>query len=100
HTSFSRDWSSDVCSSDLPFAQIDGPAAQTVTPVGALTLRYSGEDELAFDYSVDGINQGKTLSRFPFGARSFACATSATQNRADRSEERRVGNECRTERSV
>jgi alpha-tubulin suppressor-like RCC1 family protein/Tol biopolymer transport system component len=66
-----------------PFAQIDGPAAQTVTPVGALTLRYSGEDELAFDYSVDGISQSKTLRRFPFGARTFACSTSTTQSRAD-----------------
>lgn len=66
-----------------PFAQIDGPAAQTITPVGALTLRYNGEDELAFDYTVDGISQSKSLSRFPFGARTFACSTSTTQSRAD-----------------
>ncbi|MCK7594613.1 hypothetical protein [Pseudomarimonas salicorniae] len=66
-----------------PLAQIDGPAAQSVTPVGELTLRYSGEDELAFDYTVGGISQSKTLSRFPFGNRTFACSTSATLSRAD-----------------
>jgi alpha-tubulin suppressor-like RCC1 family protein/Tol biopolymer transport system component len=66
-----------------PFAEIDGPAAQTITPVGTLSLRYSGEDELAFDYTVDGISQSKSLSRFPFGARTFACSTSTTQSRAD-----------------
>src|SRR5690606_40241520 len=28
HTSFSRDWSSDVCSSDLPLADLDTPIAR------------------------------------------------------------------------
>lgn len=65
-----------------PFAQINGPAAQSITPVGSLTLRYRGDDELGFEYSVDGISQSKTLARFPLGQRTFACATAASADRS------------------
>lgn len=65
-----------------PLAQIDGPAAQSVTPVGSLILRYRGDDELGFDYTVDGITQSKTLARFPLGQRTFACATAADADRS------------------
>src|SRR5690606_39893972 len=66
HTRFSRDWSSDVCSSDLWFAV--GIDYGTTNPFAALTL---------------GLGADKRL----YLAREW---------RWDRSEERRVGKECRS----
>src|SRR5690606_40159348 len=61
HTSFSRDWSSDVCSSDLSDVVLSAKR------------KLSGGDETVQSYSA-------VMSRIPFS----------------RSEERRVGKECRT----
>src|SRR5690606_40982183 len=63
HTRFSRDWSSDVCSSDLHLRWV--PTARTILP-------------------SDGRRYWEVLCA-PGGAASF-----------DRSEERRVGKECRS----
>src|SRR5207342_3709657 len=64
HTRFSRDWSSDVCSSDLAGA-----------PGGALDQEHLGPVRVPGDHDLAGAD--------PAGP-------------ADRSEERRVGKECRS----
>ncbi len=66
-----------------PFDRIDGPAATSATPIGNVVLRYSGEDTLAFQYTALGTTQTKTLGRFPFGARTFACTASPDASRDD-----------------
>src|SRR5690606_40806700 len=81
HTRFSRDWSSDVCSSDLN-AAIETATGRTLTIEGIVngaTLRGPGAFHLG---------GGATMAN----ATSLA-GTTITQ---DRSEERRVGKECRT----
>src|SRR5699024_11283721 len=71
HTRSKRDWSSDVCSSDLGQCQVDGT-------IRALTQ----EVNVAIQQEVRRIAEGI--------AHSFACQV--------RSEERRVGKECRSQR--
>src|SRR5205809_7484130 len=66
HTRCSRDWSSDVCSSDL-------------------TLDRMSPQERSFDHVVRQLGPGRFAVR--------------EQYRRDRSEERRVGKECRSRRS-
>src|SRR2546429_9797555 len=70
HTRCSRDWSSDVCSSDLLRKGTSGPSASTL-------LRSS----VAFA----DCNAASAACRFAVAARTAA-----------RSEERRVGKECRS----
>src|SRR5690606_40728202 len=81
HTRFSRDWSSDVCSSDLTRLAICSTTAVTVrcTPSRRLRARRSGA---AFRWS-------------PLACRKPSITTSKA-----RSEERRVGKECRSRRST
>ena len=59
-----------------PFDRIEGPAVQSATNVGSATLRFQGDKALDFAYTVDGITQQKTLTAFPYGARTFACTAS------------------------
>src|SRR5258707_10858076 len=81
HTRYWRDWSSDVCSSDLP------PSITATTPTSAAS-------PVASPRSGNGSAPIRTSS----------CSTSATSIRAPRSastrrarsEERRVGKECRS----
>src|SRR5207302_8344890 len=77
HTRFSRDWSSDVCSSDLFTA--------TDTTSGAIKLRDG----------VATLTVGNTVSA---DAPGFTPAITGVTGPADitRSEERRVGKECRS----
>src|SRR5690606_39647800 len=80
HTRFSRDWSSDVCSSDLFVRAI----IEVARGMGKLTVAEFVEDEATLqmlrEMGVDMV-QGYHLGR----------------PRADhRSEERRVGKECRS----
>src|SRR5690606_41190929 len=75
HTRFSRDWSSDVCSSDL-FSRFDQLQKELVVQSQAVKLRRDEWADEAFA-PVDSI----------FGAL------------IKRSEERRVGKECRSRRS-
>src|SRR5690606_40206485 len=68
HTRFSRDWSSDVCSSDLPeLAAMSGPGFKDLTRLA------SGEPEMSHDIFLTN-----------------------RENVLHRSEERRVGKECRS----
>src|SRR5690606_39459017 len=59
HTRFSRDWSSDVCSSDLP-------AAYTATfPHGGMIIRFS--DATSFEaFTSDGVSIGNGVIGTPF----------------------------------
>src|SRR5690606_41057917 len=70
HTRFSRDWSSDVCSSDL------------FLPPGS--LRYSLPAKACFDFAGA-----------PVPAKCHALLCKGARLRRGRSEERRVGKECR-----
>src|SRR5206468_8520329 len=72
HTRSDRDWSSDVCSSDLRFVQLDEKGA-------------------------------KEIAKDPAGYKASLEASLAVLRRVDwtpRSEERRVGKECRARWSV
>src|SRR5690606_39445198 len=80
HTRFSRDWSSDVCSSDLPPQSSVG----TMSNMGALRFR-------------DGrLSPGAAGARCPDRAHASAACPPPATTAPDRSEERRVGKECRS----
>src|SRR5436309_11859951 len=73
HTRFSRDWSSDVCSSDLSsFSVCAGPI-----------VRFGNEDQRR--RYLPRLAKGEILGGF-----------SLTEPDSGRSEERRVGKECRS----
>src|SRR5207249_9564544 len=84
HTRSKRDWSSDVCSSDL------GALRGSLVVVGSSDFasdpyaRYTPENHVFVENAIDWLAQDDAL----IGIRS--------KNRAPRSEERRVGKECRT----
>src|SRR5690349_23382457 len=81
HTRSLRDWSSDVCSSDLP-RQID-TGAGSVSDVNTITTPRGG----VTDFGYEAGDRGNVTSRLDPGV-----DTPATT----RSEERRVGKECRS----
>src|SRR5207253_7003561 len=78
HTRWPRDWSSDVCSSDLPARENSIRGNMSFTPV-LLTLRQRQEVRRAID---------DVASRYKWKIHNVAV-------QQDRSEERRVGKECR-----
>src|SRR5690606_39653927 len=82
HTRFSRDWSSDVCSSDLDFLNL-------------FPILFNQEDPVAFFCKVFDKIQAY-LSSTNYNYKHYA--TSIFNNlifSKSRSEERRVGKECR-----
>src|SRR5207249_5600875 len=91
-----RDWSSDVCSSDLPW-----PVAIASTVLGILMI--AGADVDARTYLLpDAVTFGAALAGIvaapfidPLGAWSDPWLAGASAVARARSEERRVGNECR-----
>src|SRR5690606_40182715 len=92
HTRFSRDWSSDVCSSDLNESKsyrFNGswevePETDFTIPLGAGAIISTPTDVTKF---ADNLFAGKLL-------KPESVEVMKTIN--DRSEERRVGKECRT----
>src|SRR5690606_40784306 len=82
HTRFSRDWSSDVCSSDLP----------SKIPRVSFVLALFVGDARPMDVASD--RYGSLVHGFETSAKRGG------QRRYLRSEERRVGKECRTWRST
>src|SRR5690606_39961763 len=88
HTRFSRDWSSDVCSSDL--VQI---ISLCETEICAYIRAHEGENTI---HTVS-ISQGKKISLIYFSFFSLLCRPNAFHTR---SEERRVGKECRSRSSL
>src|SRR5690606_40422410 len=86
HTRFSRDWSSDVCSSDLDeFFRDSLLTLPDISKVGA-------EDYFSYLETMFGSNLGE--AHRPFLEHLIAIAYLKKM----RSEERRVGKECRTRR--
>src|SRR5437764_11778652 len=83
HTRYIGDWSSDVCSSDLP------PRSRGVVPVQAAQRDLGGLVE-------DG-ETGHHLGEL-VGQVDLLPANRGDDHRRTRSEERRVGKECRSER--
>src|SRR5690606_39482321 len=85
HTRFSRDWSSDVCSSDLPGIRVAAVAAMgpamNEAPVGV------------FDSGVGGLSVLREIHQ-------LLPAESLLYVADSRSEERRVGKECRARGSA
>src|SRR5207302_2784570 len=92
HTRFSRDWSSDVCSSDLARAGSTkhSPIAVAVT-----------SDKMAAQGNAGGCREWERIPHSgdrkgrPYGRRG---SVHVTEGRPYRSEERRVGKEGRTAR--
>src|SRR2546421_3173486 len=83
HTRSDRDWSSDVCSSDLLCGH---PNANSVasTPAGTRIATKAGAIVWAKKYSMSSTSWVATPTRSP------------ERRRVRRSEERRVGKECRS----
>src|SRR5690606_40135468 len=92
HTRFSRDWSSDVCSSDLATdvtVPIDIPPA-----ANRATLTLANGDVIMLDSASDGqlaVQQGTRILKEADRIIYEGNRTPANE----RSEERRVGKECR-----
>src|SRR5204863_6061616 len=83
HTRSLRDWSSDVCSSDLPVSvPAEGP-----TP---LEMLLSGADARAVGACVETLEAGQKQ------AIALAFFQGLSHGELSRSEERRVGKECRS----
>src|SRR5690606_40443276 len=82
HTRFSRDWSSDVCSSDLP----DG----LVLATGSLP-RMDGLQAANPGQPLRGMNDPRVISSW-----DLFMQPSLAEGLSKRSEERRVGKECRS----
>src|SRR2546421_6447557 len=80
HTRSDRDWSSDVCSSDLDVAALLSPSGPVARALGSFEDRPSQRDMAA--YVSDLYNDG--------GVGMLEAGTGV------RSEERRVGKECRS----
>src|SRR3712207_8347923 len=86
HTRYWRDWSSDVCSSDLT-------ADKVINSVGRLTRQlHDTLAELGYDRHIQECAAG-TL---PDARARIAYVVTLTEQAASRSEERRVGKECRS----
>src|SRR5690606_41044371 len=81
HTRFSRDWSSDVCSSDLT---MQGGMAQLVGEIGSVAAR-----------TESNLNANTSLLNSLEAKRNNLSAVNKDEEAANRSEERRVGKECR-----
>src|SRR5690606_39769245 len=80
HTRFSRDWSSDVCSSDLNGAP----------NVGSSTVVFGDDTTNRFASAQDALMYRVFNSAYPTAVNPVGTT------RKIRSEERRVGKECRT----
>src|SRR5690606_41169498 len=91
HTSLSRDWSSDVCSSDLPAAPQDVTvqcADDVPAPVG-LTAIDNCDGEIPAQ-PIDDITPGDCPNRFTV-VRTWTFTDLCGNTSSVRSEERRVG---------
>src|SRR5690606_40462473 len=96
HTRFSRDWSSDVCSSDLESV----PAETSIKVETQLSFdggsTWEDYEEATNGKGIPGINQQTDLSNALL--RYKAILTTNDDTVTPRSEERRVGKECRSRR--
>src|SRR2546426_2512420 len=79
HTRLQGDWSSDVCSSDLEY--LGEPAGLVIELDDGFKLYFAGDTNVFGDMQLIGRIYRPDLAVLPIG---------------DRSEERRVGKECRS----
>src|SRR5207253_3435200 len=92
HTRWPRDWSSDVCSSDLFSLWVEKTALEMADAVIAVSGETKRDIERLFHVDparVHVIHNGIDLNQYR------KVDSTATLNRYDRSEERRVGKEWR-----
>src|SRR5690606_40162780 len=90
HTRFSRDWSSDVCSSDL-----EAVVEQFLVVVSALLLARRAHDD-GDEALVAALGRGgEAVARFR-GVAGLDAVDGLVAPQQRRSEERRVGKECRS----
>src|SRR5699024_11786580 len=90
HTRSKRDWSSDVCSSDL--GSVHGPWNVTENGASASPPTVINRYDVSLVISVViGVNTGATMPPKDFGTTD----TDTSDESAARSEERRVGKEVR-----
>src|SRR5699024_12005260 len=90
HTRSKRDWSSDVCSSDLP-----GTLQNLAVAIAGLeAFLGAGEQPLNQDTLQDGLAQVTSPGRLELLRTNPSLVIDAAHN--PRSEERRVGQECRS----
>src|SRR5205807_5614334 len=90
HTYLQDYWSSDVCSTDLPIA-VNGPTTVNITLTASGSINgwvHSATGAIVTNASVQAYQAGP-------GATCCTFVTGASSDAAGRSEERRVGNECR-----
>src|SRR5690606_40855879 len=92
HTRFSRDWSSDVCSSDLDNRIV------SASRIGCLFGKYylHGFDHVANGWRVFKISRISDASCLDGDEYSYIQANASAVELHVRSEERRVGKECRS----
>src|SRR5690606_40759638 len=91
HTRFSRDWSSDVCSSDL-IASIREAGRATQ---GVKLIRLDAGDEIA---AITNLNDREEDEEIEAEDAVIVNESEAEVVETSRSEERRVGKECRSRR--
>jgi hypothetical protein len=65
-----------------PLAQVNGNAADPCVSIGSARLRFIGNSQLRFDYTVNGNTQSKSLTRFNFSGSDIICEQSPTPSRA------------------
>src|SRR5690606_39744297 len=94
HTRFSRDWSSDVCSSDLRVVAVTGGAGMLGT-VYARALAAAGAHVVVADIDGDAAAELAAAVTRESGVRALGVRVDVT-DKASRSEERRAGDESRS----
>src|SRR5690606_39413250 len=96
HTRFSRDWSSDVCSSDLTLL-IGAPA---IPDASATPIRpdYSGSDLWLHYPKIEDPALKKRYAKSATAVIVQNAGKNPVHRHTRRSEERRVGKECKTRR--
>jgi hypothetical protein len=62
--------------SGVPFGQIAGTAADPGQRVGTARLSFPAADRMDFAYTVNGVSQNKSLSRFDWGDQDIECSAS------------------------
>src|SRR5690606_40697629 len=95
HTRFSRDWSSDVCSSDLQFCAPKPARTQSPKTLAPILKDIPTSMKISFD------GKYKSITQFVWNdIPEFVVITgpngSGKSQLLERSEERRVGKECRS----
>src|SRR5690606_40356533 len=92
HTRFSRDWSSDVCSSDLPF-EVARAELATDRALEAARSRINAETRLIDDLIAGGASLEEIAAETIMDLGTVELNSETSEG--IRSEERRVGKECR-----